>query len=119
MIEVMPRSAGNIVGLRVGGTLHAADYDRILPMLEDLFHKHGKLRVLFCAGADFKGWDLKAAWDDASFGFGHVADFERLALVGAPEWVEWCVKLSAFLFKGETRIFPADALDDAWAWIEG
>lgn len=118
MIELMSRSAGNVVGLHVSGTLNDRDYKKILPLLENLFHQHGKLRVLFYASDSFEGWDLEAAWDDASFGFGHIADFERLALVGAPTWVEWCVRLSAFLFMGETRIFPGDALDEAWAWLE-
>jgi len=86
-------------------------------MLEERFTEHGKLRVLFHADPGFQGWDLKAAWDDTAFGFAHVADFERLALVGAPDWVVWCVKLSAFLFKGEVRVFPADDLDAAWDWV--
>ena len=117
MIEIMPESSGNVVGIHVTGTLHEADYRQLLPKLEDLFRKEGKLRILFCADERFAGWDMKAAWDDASFGFGHLAEFDRMALVGVPSWVEWCVKLSAFLFKGEVRIFPAKELDAAWNWV--
>jgi hypothetical protein len=117
MIKVMDGSTGNVLGLRVTGRLHAADYDALLPKLEDRFREHGKLRVLFYADDGFEGWDLKAAWDDTALGFAHASDFERLALVGAPDWVVWCVRLSAFLFKGEVRIFPREALGDAWAWV--
>lgn len=46
-----------------------------------------------------------------------MADFDRLALVGAPEWVVWCVRLSAFLFTGEVRIFEGEELDAAWGWL--
>lgn len=119
MIEVMEESVGAVVGLHVTGTLHEKDYEELLPRLEDLFRQHGKLRVLFYADPEFEGWDLSAAWQDASLGFRHLADFERLALVGAPDWVVWCVRLSAFLFKGEVRIFSADRLDDAWRWVKG
>lgn len=119
MFELMERSRGKLVGLRATGKLHEADYRELLPKLESLFQQHGKLSVLFYADESFEGWDMKAAWDDASFGFKHAADFERLALVGAPEWVVWCVRLSAFLFKGEVRIFPRDALEEAWAWAAG
>jgi hypothetical protein len=107
------------VGLRVSGTLHEADYAELLPKLEDLFRQHGRLRLLFYADPEFHGWDMSAAWQDAALGFQHGADFERLALVGAPEWVVWCVRLSAFLIKGEVRVFPGDALDEAWSWIQG
>lgn len=119
MMELMSRSHSNVVGVHVSGTLHDADYRTLLPRLEDLFKEHGALRMLFYADEGFEGWDLKAAWDDATFGFGHIAQFERMALVGAPDWVNWCVKLSGFLFKGEVRIFPADQLDSAWEWLEG
>ncbi|MBN2905506.1 MAG: STAS/SEC14 domain-containing protein [Rhodobacteraceae bacterium] len=114
----MPESTGNIVGIRASGTLHESDYTVLLPLLEQRFRDHGKLRILFYADADFKGWDIKGAWQDASFGFSHAADFERMALVGAPDWVVWCIKLSAFLIKGEVRIFAADELDAAWDWIK-
>jgi len=119
MIEIMPESAGNIVGLHVTGRLREEDYKTLLPRLEAQFRAHGRLRILFYADRDFEGWDLKAAWEDTSFGLAHAADFERLALVGAPDWVVWCVRLSAFLMKGEVCVFDGGALDEAWAWIRG
>lgn len=118
MIDFMKESDGNTVGIRVTGKLHQRDYEMLIPKLEELFAKHGKLRVLFLAEPDFVGWDLSAAWQDAALGFKHAADFERLAMVGAPEWVEWCVRLGAFLFKGEVRIFPREALPEAWDWVK-
>ena len=120
MIEFMPESRGNIVGVRAIGTLTDADYKgTLIPKLESLFKQYGKLNVLFYMGKDFEGWDLQAAWDDASFGLTHRADFERLAIVGGPRWVEWCMKLSGFLMKGEIKLFPLDSLDDAWDWVKG
>ncbi|MGC9420360.1 MAG: STAS/SEC14 domain-containing protein [Rhodovulum sp.] len=119
MIEIMERSRGNLVAVHVTGRLHQSDYEAFLPRLEALFRDHGTLRLLFYADEGFEGWDMKAAWADAALGFGHMADFERLAVVGAPDWVVWCVRLSAFLFKGEVRIFPGEALEEAWDWIGG
>lgn len=118
MIEIMLESAGNALGVRASGKLTDADYkETLIPKLEALFNAHVKLDVLFYMDEEFEGWDLEAAWDDASYGLKHRADFDRLALVGGPAWVEWCIKLSGFLMKGEVRIFPADQLDRAWAWI--
>ena len=118
MIEFMNETTENIVGLHVTGTLHESDYAEFLPKLETLFREYGKLRVLFYADRDFRGWDMSAAWQDAALGFQHAADFDRLALVGAPEWVVWCVRVSAFLFKGEVRVFSTDEIDDAWRWLK-
>lgn len=117
MIEIMPESSGNVVGVRASGKLTDAEYKQVLiPKLEALFDQYGKLDVLFYMDEAFVGWDLEAAWDDASYGLRHRADFGKLAAVGGPAWVEWCIKLSGFLMIGEIRIFPADQLDRAWAW---
>ncbi len=119
MMEIMNESDGAIVGIHVSDTLREDDYRTLLPVLEERFRAYGKLRVLFYADETFRGWDTKAAWDDMSFGMRHASDFEKLALVGAPDWVVWCIKLSAFLMKGEIKVFPSDALDAAWDWVKG
>ena len=117
MMEIMPESAGAVVGVHVSGRLHERDYQGLLPELEARFREHGRLRLLFYADDGFEGWDMKSAWSDMTFGMRHALDFERLALVGAPDWVVWCVRISAFLMKGEVRTFAGDALDQAWSWI--
>jgi len=118
MIEFLAESGGKVVGIRATGRLTDADYKQtLIPRLEALFKEHGKLNVLFDLGRGFEGWDLEAAWDDASFGLKHRADFGKLAMVGGPAWAQWTIKLSAFLMTGEIKIFPADRLAEAWAWV--
>lgn len=118
MIEFLPESEGAVVGLRVGGKLTDADYKNVLvPRLESLIAEHGAVRLLCVMDESFEGWDLQAAWDDASLGLRHRGDFEKLAIVGGPGWVATGAKLAAFLVKGEIRIFPADQLAAAWEWL--
>ena len=119
MIEFMERSKNACVGVRATGRLTDDDYAEFLPKLEKLFEEHGKLNVLVLMDEGFEGWDLKAAWDDAKLGLVHRADFKRLAVVGGPEWVSWCIRLSGFLLKGEVRLFAPSDLEAAWSWIEG
>ncbi len=119
MIELMPESAGNIVGIKATGTLTGADYENVLiPRLEELFGEYRRLRILLYMDDRFAGWDLGAAWNDAAFGLEHRADFEKIAVVGGPHWVAWCIKLTAFLIAGEIRTYPADRLRDAWEWVK-
>jgi hypothetical protein len=77
------------------------------------------LSILFLMDETFTGWELGAAWDDAAYGLKHRADFARIALVGGPKWVGWCMAATGFLIKGEIRTFPAEHLQKAWAWVEG
>ncbi|MFQ5347460.1 MAG: STAS/SEC14 domain-containing protein [Rhodothalassiaceae bacterium] len=120
MFTIMKESAGPVVGIRAAGRLTDKDYrETLIPALEARFREHGKLSLLIAFDPDFAGWDLEAMWDDAVFGLRHMADFERLAVVGGPEWVRVAVRLFSFLMKGEIRTFEADAIDDAWAWVRG
>ena len=106
--------------IEASGKLTHVDYkDALVPRLEALFDRHGTLRILFRMTPGFKGWDLGAAWDDAALGLSHRADFERIALVGGPEWVATCTNLFGFLLKGEIRTFRDEQLVQAWAWLEG
>jgi hypothetical protein len=118
MIEFMSESSGNTIGIRASGKLTKADYETVLiPQLTELFKAHGQLNIVFLMGDEFEGWDLEAAWDDASYGLVHRADFGKLAVVGGPAWVNWCIKLSGFLMKGEIKVFDPGHLDQAWQWV--
>ena len=120
MIEFLPESAGNVIGVKATGKLTDDDYKQtLIPRLKTLFREHGRLNVLFYMDESFDGWDLHAAWDDASLGLGHRADFDRLAVVGGPAWVEWCIRLIGFLMKGEMRIFSDGEFEAAWRWVKG
>jgi hypothetical protein len=120
MIEFMPESSGEVLGVTAHGKLTDADYKQtLIPRFDSLLQQHGNLKVLFYMADDFEGWDLEAAWDDASYGLKHRADFERMAVVGGPDWVDWCIKWAGFLMKGEIKVFPADQLDQAWTWVRG
>ena len=79
----------------------------------------GKLDLLVYMDDGFEGWDAHAAWDDMSFGLKHAGDFDKLAIVGGAEWIEWCVKACRFLFKGEVRTYRGDQLEEAWEWVAG
>jgi SpoIIAA-like len=118
MMETMNESAGNVVGIRAGGMLTTADYDRVLvPKLSDLSQKFETLRVLFYMDEDFRGWDLSAAWANTKLDFRFRGNLEKVAIVGAPAWEEWCVRVAGLVMKGEMRTFPADQLEDAWKLV--
>jgi hypothetical protein len=118
MIEFMPESNGNILGVRATGKLSDDDYKKqLIPKLESLLKSYSRLRVLFYMDKNFRGWDLKSAWDNTSLDVKHRDDFEKIAMVGAPRWEEWCVKIAGALMKSRIRTFLADQLGSAWKWI--
>ena len=119
MIEVLPESQDNILGVKGIGKLTDLDYKNILvPRLEGMIKDYQKVRCLFLMTEEFHGWELEAAWDDAKFGVQHRNDFEKVAVVGGPRWVEWGTKLAALIMRGEVKTFSSEQLDEAWDWVK-
>jgi hypothetical protein len=119
MIKVLPESHANVLGIEALEKLTDYDYKAVLiPKLDQILTEHGKARILFDMGEEFHGWELAAAWDDATFGVKHRNDFEKCAIVGGPKWVQWATKLGALIMSGEVKTFPSDQLKDAWDWVQ-
>lgn len=120
MFQILPGSVDDLILIKASGKLTADDYEKILiPKLNELFATHGRLRMLVWFADDFAGWgEITAAWDDALIGLQHPRDFKKLALVGAPQWVEWGMMLFALFVPGGVKSFAGDGLDEALAWLK-
>ena len=114
MLTLLERSFGNVLGIKASGKLTHADYQQLVPRLEELIQKHRKVRVLFEL-EDCRGWEVGAAWDDLKFGLKHGSDVERCAVVGEKKWQEWMTKLSRPFF--DVRYFDRGELEKAWQWV--
>ncbi len=119
MIEVMPESQGNVIGMKFGGKITTQEYEEtLIPRLEAIFKEHGKARLMYVVEEGFQGAEAGAMWDDTKLGFKHRNDFDKLALVGGATWMEWLTKLCAKLISGETKTFPLEQLPEAWVWLK-
>ncbi|GBE44196.1 MAG TPA: STAS/SEC14 domain-containing protein [Rhizobiales bacterium] len=119
MFKILPESKGALLAIQASGELTVEDYEKILvPKLRALFAEHSKLRILIEFADDFSCWASPgAAWDDMKIGLRHGGDFEKIALVGAPDWVEWGMKFYGLFVRGEIRAFPAGAREQALGWL--
>jgi hypothetical protein len=119
VIEFMHESSANILGIRATGKLSQGDYrDVLAPRIRLLLKQFGTLRVLFLMDETFMGWSLGAAWANTILDLKHRRHFEKVAMVGAPKWEEWCVKTAAtVLMDSELRTFRIDRLTYAWEWL--
>lgn len=119
MIEVLPESQGNTIGIKCSGKITAAEYERvIIPRIEAIIQEHGKARLMYLVEDSFQGAEAGAWWDDTKLGLKHRRDFEKLALVGGPKWMDWLTKFAAKFISGETRSFSREQLQEAWDWLK-
>ncbi len=119
MIQWLPESEGNVLVFQATGKLTDEDYQNVwIPQLEAVIRQYGKARVVMDMSEDFHGWKIAALWDDFCFGIAHRNDFEKMSVVGGSQWVEWGTKLAQLFINGEVKCFPANARDEAVAWIK-
>jgi SpoIIAA-like len=118
MLTVMPQSHDNVLGVQGTGEVTDQDYhDILIPQLEELLKKFGKVRFLYYLDKDFTGWEMGAMWEDTKFGLRHKDEFEKMAVVGAPAWAAWAIKLFGYFMEGQAKIFSLEELQAAWDWV--
>ncbi len=80
MIEKIPDLPDNVVGFTAKGTVTANDYESvIIPEVEAMFARQGKVRFLYHLGEEFTGLEPAAAWDDTKLGLKHLTGWEKVA----------------------------------------
>lgn len=117
MIERLEKSGGKIIGFRLKNKLHEEDYSQFVPAVEEVISEYGKVRLL-ALFEDFRGWDLKALWDDIKLSAQHYHDVEKIAIVGSRKWEEWMAKVCRPFTSAQVRHFNKANLDAAWKWLE-
>ena len=118
MIEVLDRSSGKVLGIRVRGKLLHEDYQQFVPLVEKLIKQHGGIRCLV-EMIDLHGLEPRALWDEIKFDVRHAGQIERCAVVGDRAWEAWMTCLSRpIFFNAEIRFFDVAACEKAWEWIE-
>jgi SpoIIAA-like len=119
MIEIMREGNEQVLGVRATEKLTVADYrDVLAPQVRSLLGRFETLNVLFLIDEPFRGWSLGAAWANTAFDVKHRKDFAKVAIVGAPTWEQWCVKVAAaFVMAGELRTYDRDQEPAAWQWL--
>ncbi len=118
MIEILDGFPDNVVAAAARGRVTRQDYDEILiPRVNQAFGRHPTIRCYYELGATFSGMDAGAAWEDAKLGIGHLAQWERVAVVTDVDWIRLAVNAFRFLMPGEMRVFGTGQAADARRWI--
>ena len=118
MVESIEGLAENVVGFRGVGRITSEDYEKVLiPAVEAKLAEGQKVRLLYCLGEDFEGFDAGAMWDDAKVGLRHITSWERIAFVTDVEWLRETVKIFGFVMPGQVRVFKNSELSEAKEWV--
>jgi hypothetical protein len=116
MIETLTASSPKVLGFKLSGKLHDADYDKFVPAVDAAIAKEGKARIL-AEFHDFHGWDAHALWDDIKFSTTHCNKIERIALVGDKAWEKWMARVCKPFTMAKIRYFDQSEVAAAEQWL--
>lgn len=114
-MDIMDGSAGNVLGLRINGTLTGDDYAGVVPTIERLIGEHDKVRMLVRFD-QLTGVEPEAVWEDFKLGR-HIRDFGRMAIVADREWIRRFAGMMSAVAPMPVRHFPLADEDAAWRWL--
>ncbi len=116
MFEIHEVPGTNILEFVIDGAVTGPEFDDAIARFEAAIATHGKIRVLehvrSLGGIPPSRW-----WEDVKFGFQHVRDIERAAVVGDPKWIEVFANLVNPFFSADIRYFHSVDIEKARAWL--
>lgn len=116
MVSIEKAPNQNILYTTAINKLDEKDYDRFLPVAEEILDRYGKIRWYFEMN-DFDGWTAESLWTDVKFDFKHTDDFEKIAIVGRKEWMDWMTQMMKPFTSADVRFFSLKERDLAKEWI--
>ena len=117
MIEMLTPPSTRILGFKLSGKLHDADYKTFVPLVDAAIANDGKARVL-AQFHDFHGWDAHALWDDTKFSTTHCTKIKRIALVGEKSWEKWMAIVCKPFTMAKIKYFDAADIESAKTWLQ-
>lgn len=104
-----------VAEIRIVGQVTQNDMDNVLPKLEALIQKHGKIRIIEVIDR-FDGFDPSTFFDGMKFDIQHLRDVSHAAVVSDIPWVGFLSRASGMVMPVTIRSFAMDELEAARAW---
>jgi len=117
MFKFIDGLPSDVLAIEAIGTVTEEDYRHTLVPAAEAMIAKGPIRMLYVIGKDFEGFELEALWADGAFGFRHLHDFGRIAVVTDHAWMGAAVNMFKPFFHAEVRLFGLSELPGAKDWI--
>jgi hypothetical protein len=109
--------APNIDKVTPSDTLKADDFQQIAPLVDELIHQHGKIRLLLDT-RQFHGWENMAAFEKhMGFVKAHHKSIVHAAVIAGHVWQHWLAGTVRLFVRPEIRAFDKES--EAVQWISG
>ncbi len=118
MLEKLRDLPVGIEGVKAVGKITREDYEKVLePLLDDARREGRRLRFLYQLGAEFDGFTLGAAWEDAKMGSHSLQLFDGCAIVSDAGWIRELTRFGSFMMPCPVRVFENQVRGEAIEWL--
>jgi SpoIIAA-like len=116
MITLLPETRGNLVAIKMSGTVTEDDQDRYFEQAEQILDQE-KVEHLLMDWADLEGWAKGARSAGTWFGMHHRALVGRVAIIADEKWADETLRITDIFHSATVRRFPPAERQRAYAWI--
>jgi len=118
MIERLMNLPSNVVGFRATGNVTREDFEQVvMPEVERLIKKTGKLNYLLILDTPLKEFTFGAWMQDVLLGIKHLTQWNRAAIITDSSGVQHFTQVFSALMPGEFRGFDKLDIDVAVDWV--
>ena len=118
MITIEP-IAGRALKVTAVGKINADDFQRLLPQIDALIQKEGKIRLLIDA-SNCSGWENMAAFErHIGFVKNHHQKVDRISVITGHDWQHWVIGTVRLFVHPEVRAYDKSEENNALEWIVG
>lgn len=118
MIEQLRGFPDDVLAFTYSGHITRAEFERVLlPVVHAALQKAKGIRLYCAVASDFSGLEPGAIWEDLKIGVGHLARWERVAVVTDLKWLEHTTRLLNFVIPGQMKSFAAAEATQARSWV--
>lgn len=119
MIRLLDGFPSSVIAVVCEGRVTRADYEEVLiPRVNEVLAREGKVRLYYEIGAAFSGIDSEAVFEDFKLGMEHLSRWERMAVVTDVRWIRMTLAAFRFLMPGRLRLFDTSDAAEAREWIK-
>jgi hypothetical protein len=118
MIEILPESDCNVLGVRAVGKVSQQDYDAVFnPRVESIIKEHGTIKILCMLDDGLPEFEAGQPWEQDGFRLKDKRILPKIAVVGDSIKVRLGAKVIAMTTGSDLKTFSTRKLPQAWDWI--
>jgi hypothetical protein len=117
LIQIIQSRKDNCIAFEVNGKLTKDDVRKLSVPTEIIKSSQGKAKAMMKIKS-FTGYNFQSFLDDLKINIYHIQSFDKLAVIGDPQWRESLQVIKTYFPGVNVKVFDESDTEDAWDWLD-